>query len=54
MPVNKHTQQSLIGSCGNVEYRNYTILSNYDTSQHQNRAVVDFSGKINKCVQCKI
>ena len=51
MPVNKHTQQSLIGSCGNVEYRNYTILSNYNTSQHQK---VDFSGKINKCVQCKI
>ena len=49
MPVNKHTQQSLIGSCGNVEYRNYTILLNYNTSQQ-----VDFSGKINKCVQCKI
>ena len=61
MPVNKHTQQSLIGSCGNVEYRNYTILMNHNTSQHQTRAiyiyfshVVDFSGKINKCVQCKI
>ena len=50
MPVNKHTQQSLIGYCGNVEYRNYTILLNYNTSQHQIRA----SGKINKCVQCKI
>ena len=39
MPVNKHTQQSLIGSCGNVEYRNYTILLNYNTSQHQTRAI---------------
>ena len=38
MPVNKHTQQSLIGSCGNVEYRNYTILLNSNISQHQTRA----------------
>ena len=51
MAVNKHTQQSLIGSCGNVQYRNYTILLNSDISQHQTRSSQIFEH--NWLIYCK-